>query len=175
MSEWLGIAVTLVVIGMVFGRGWFGFSGDDVVQSLTPGALEQKAAAAAALAEANKNNSQQAEPMKNISTVKGLEIYDEVVGTGAEAVLGKTITVHYIGKLSDGTQFDSSVERGKPFEFSLGTGRVIQGWDLGFTGMKIGGVRKLVISPELAYGTQNVGTIPPNSTLVFEVQLLEVK
>ncbi len=113
--------------------------------------------------------------MTNISKIPGLEIYDTTVGTGAEAKAGQTVSVHYAGFLTDGTQFDSSIGRGVPFEFNLGAGQVIQGWDQGVAGMKVGGVRKLIIAPELGYGAQGIGPIPGNATLVFEVQLLEVK
>ena len=105
-----------------------------------------------------------------------LQIEDLVVGTGAEAQIGNTLSVHYKGTLLNGTMFDSSYNRGTPFQFPLGMGRVIQGWDQGVKGMKVGGKRKLVIPPELAYGAAGVpGAIPPNSTLVFEVELLDVK
>ncbi|MDO8914487.1 MAG: FKBP-type peptidyl-prolyl cis-trans isomerase [Coriobacteriia bacterium] len=99
-----------------------------------------------------------------------------VVGTGAEAVSGKTVSVHYTGWLTDGTKFDSSVDRGTPFEFQLGQGRVIRGWDEGVAGMKIGGKRKLTIPPEMGYGARGSGSvIPPNATLVFDVELLGVR
>jgi FKBP-type peptidyl-prolyl cis-trans isomerase len=104
-----------------------------------------------------------------------LKIEDEVVGTGTEAVIGKKITVNYKGTLLDGTKFDSSYDRNEPFSFNLGAGEVIQGWDQGFSGMKIGGKRKLTIPPSLGYGSSDLGTIPPNSTLVFEVELLKVE
>ncbi|KKP48225.1 MAG: Peptidyl-prolyl cis-trans isomerase [Candidatus Woesebacteria bacterium GW2011_GWA1_33_30] len=108
--------------------------------------------------------------------VKGLEIKDLVVGTGIKATSGKVVSVHYTGTLTNGTKFDSSKDRGTPFEFNLGAGEVIQGWDLGVTGMKIGGKRMLTIPPELGYGVQGAGgVIPPNATLIFEVELLEVK
>lgn len=114
--------------------------------------------------------------MQNISKTQGLEIYDEVVGTGAEAKAGQNIQAHYVGTLVNGTKFDSSVDRGQPFEFTLGVGQVIQGWDVGIQGMKVGGKRKLVISPELGYGSRGAGgLIPPNATLIFEVQLVAVK
>ncbi len=103
-----------------------------------------------------------------------LEIADVVAGTGAEAKAGDKVTVHYTGTLADGTVFDSSKTRGTPFPFTLGAGQVIQGWDTGVAGMKVGGTRKLVIPPELAYGSQARGPIPPNSTLTFVVELLEV-
>ncbi len=105
-----------------------------------------------------------------------LKIEDLVVGTGAEAVSGKLISVHYTGILTNGTKFDSSKDRGEPFEFTLGAGQVIQGWDKGFAGMKIGGKRKLTIPSEMGYGSQGAGgVIPPNATLIFEVELLGVK
>ena len=110
----------------------------------------------------------------NMAEQEELQITDIEVGDGAEAVAGATIKVHYTGKLDDGTVFDSSVERGEPFEFVLGAGMVIQGWDQGFAGMKAGGKRELVIPPALGYGDVDMGTIPPNSTLTFEVELMEV-
>jgi FKBP-type peptidyl-prolyl cis-trans isomerase len=104
-----------------------------------------------------------------------LTIIDQVVGTGAEAVPGSTVTVHYTGALPDGTVFDSSVGRGA-FSFPLGAGKVIKGWDQGVAGMKVGGKRKLIIPPGLAYGDQAVGgIIPANATLVFEVELVSVQ
>lgn len=107
--------------------------------------------------------------------VEELKIEDLKIGTGAEAVSGKAVTVNYRGTLTDGTQFDSSYDRGTPFTFNLGAGEVIQGWDLGVKGMKIGGKRKLTIPSGLGYGARGVGTIPPNSTLIFEVELLKVE
>lgn len=104
-----------------------------------------------------------------------LESQDLVVGKGAEAKAGDTIRVHYVGTLTNGDQFDASRPRGEPFQFELGKGRVIKGWDEGVVGMKVGGKRKLTIPPHLGYGERGAGAkIPPNSTLVFEVELLEV-
>lgn len=105
-----------------------------------------------------------------------LQIEELQAGTGVEATNGKTVDVHYTGWLTDGTKFDSSVDRGRPFSFPLGAGRVIKGWDQGVAGMKVGGKRKLTIPPELGYGSRGAGAvIPPGATLVFEVELLAVK
>jgi FKBP-type peptidyl-prolyl cis-trans isomerase len=109
------------------------------------------------------------------ATAPKVDMTDSVVGKGAEAVNGKAVTVHYTGTLKDGTKFDSSVDRKEPFTFTLGAGQVIKGWEQGILGMKVGGKRKLTIPPELAYGANAVGAIPANSTLIFDVELLEVK
>lgn len=103
-----------------------------------------------------------------------LLIVDLQEGTGREAKVGDTIRAHYVGTLMDGTVFDSSRDRGEPFEFTLGAGQVIKGWDDGIVGMKEGGQRRLTIPPEMAYGDQAVGKIPANSTLNFEVELVEI-
>ena len=104
-----------------------------------------------------------------------LQIEDLTAGTGAEAKTGNTVSVHYKGTLLNGTVFDSSYNKGTPFSFTLGQNTVIQGWEQGVLGMKVGGKRKLVIPPDLAYGPRATGPIPANSTLVFEVELLDVK
>ena len=104
-----------------------------------------------------------------------IELEDLKVGSGAEAVSGKQVTVHYVGTLTDGTKFDSSRDRGKGFSFQLGGGQVIKGWDQGVAGMKVGGLRKLTIPSGLAYGDRGFPpVIPPKATLVFEVELLSV-
>jgi FKBP-type peptidyl-prolyl cis-trans isomerase FkpA len=106
-----------------------------------------------------------------------LKVEDTKVGTGTEAVAGKTVTVHYVGTLTNGSKFDSSRDHRKEgFTFRLGAGQVIQGWDKGVAGMKVGGVRKLTIPPEMGYGARGFPpVIPANSTLLFEVELLEVR
>jgi len=105
--------------------------------------------------------------------MSGLEIEDQIVGDGDEAVAGQTVEVHYTGWLTDGTKFDSSHDRNQTFSFKLGGGQVISGWDQGVAGMKIGGTRKLTIPPDMGYGERGAGgVIPPNATLVFKVELI---
>ena len=114
--------------------------------------------------------------MSSIKTASGLVIEDLVVGTGATAGAGQRVSVHYTGWLQNGNQFDSSKDRGQAFMFSLGRGEVIRGWDEGVNGMKVGGKRKLTIPPDLGYGARGAGgVIPPNATLLFEVELLAVR
>ena len=105
----------------------------------------------------------------------GLQWRDDAVGDGPQAKAGDTVVVHYTGTLTNGTKFDSSRDRGQPFQFPLGGRRVIAGWDEGVEGMRVGGRRHLVIPPELGYGSRAISVIPPNSTLVFDVELLEVR
>lgn len=113
---------------------------------------------------------------KKMTTASGLIYEDIIVGTGATATAGHAVTVHYTGWLTNGTKFDSSKDRNQPFNFRLGAGEVIRGWDEGVAGMKVGGTRKLTIPPQLGYGASGAGgVIPPNATLVFDVELLGVK
>ena len=110
-----------------------------------------------------------------IKTESGLQYEELIVGEGAEAKAGQNVSVHYTGWLTDGQKFDSSKDRNAPFQFSLGAGMVIRGWDEGVQGMKVGGTRKLTIPAELGYGARGAGgVIPPNATLIFEVELLAV-
>ena len=109
-------------------------------------------------------------------TESGLQYEDTIFGDGTQAKAGDTVSVHYTGWLTDGTKFDSSKDRNQAFTFQLGAGMVIKGWDEGVAGMKIGGTRKLTITPELGYGPGGAGgVIPPNATLIFEVELLGIK
>lgn len=116
------------------------------------------------------------ENKQDITMPSGLKYVDQAVGTGDVAVAGKTVSVHYTGWLENGKKFDSSVDRGEPFSFPLGAGRVIKGWDEGVQGMKVGGKRKLTIPSDLGYGSRGAGgVIPPNATLIFDVELLGIR
>ena len=129
-----------------------------------------------ALEETPTGTIQASKVRQEITSASGLKYIDEIIGTGNVPKVGDKVKVHYTGTLEDGTKFDSSLDRGKPFTFELGARQVIQGWDRGVRGMQVGGIRKLTIPPELAYGDRAVGggLIPANSTLVFEVKLLEI-
>lgn len=110
------------------------------------------------------------------ATKPELQIEDVTVGSGQEVSVGNLVSVHYTGWLEDGTKFDSSLDRDQPFDFVVGNRQVIQGWDDGLVGMKVGGVRRLIIPPHLAYGSSGyAGAIPPNATLTFEIELLEIR
>lgn len=146
-----------------------------VVQSTT----EPIVAQADLLTQPETNPMPQAAPGSEenvVTTDSGLKYIDIVEGTGATPEKGQTVTVHYTGTLENGSKFDSSRDRGQPFQFPLGAGRVIKGWDEGIASMKIGGQRQLIIPPGLGYGSQGAGgVIPPNATLLFDVELLGVK
>ena len=118
---------------------------------------------------------EQASAANMVKTPSGLAYVDLVPGSGASPAPGKQVKVHYTGWLENGTKFDSSVDRGEPFVFTIGAGQVIPGWDEGVMSMKVGGKRKLIIPPQLGYGAAGAGgVIPPNATLIFEVELLDV-
>ena len=137
-------------------------------------------AAALAVAAVGSSTAAMAQAGKTMTTPSGLQITDSKVGTGATPKTGQTCVMHYTGWLyvngAKGQKFDSSLDRGQPFEFPIGVRRVIAGWDEGVATMKVGGKRTLIIPPELGYGARGAGgVIPPNATLVFEVELLKVR
>jgi FKBP-type peptidyl-prolyl cis-trans isomerase FkpA len=132
----------------------------------------------ASLMAADNERTKETKPMaeQTVTTESGLRYLDMTVGTGRQAELGDTASVHYTGWLADGKKFDSSVDRKEPFSFRLGAGQVIKGWDEGVMGMKIGGKRKLTIPPQLGYGSRGAGgVIPANATLTFDVELLDLR
>lgn len=167
-KEWLAVILGLVVVGLVFGFGPGFFFYNQYVSMQSGNVLGEDTAT-------NQNMTNQNNEEVQPATPEGLVIIDTLEGTGAIAAQGSTITVHYTGVFANGTKFDSSLDRGVPFSFTLGSGAVIQGWDQGLIGMKEGGKRRLVIPPQLGYGMADYGPIPGGSTLFFEVELLEVR
>jgi peptidylprolyl isomerase len=120
-------------------------------------------------------SSAQPTPQTVTSSTDKLQIQDEKIGTGAAVKKGDTVQINYVGTLANGTKFDASADHGGPFTTQIGVGQVIKGWDEGIIGMKVGGKRKLTIPPSLGYGDQATGSIPANSTLIFQVQLVGIK
>lgn len=154
-----GIAIALAVV-VVFGFFWLG--------AFNPFAMRTEPAPTASALPQDAVTNETSDTSRMITEVQ--------TGTGAEAINGKKVSVHYTGKLEDGTIFDSSVSRGEPIAFVLGAGQVIPGWEQGILGMKVGGKRILIIPPELAYGPQGrPPVIPPNATLIFDVELVNVQ
>jgi peptidylprolyl isomerase len=153
--------------------------GDAIAAGMPQNAPAVGQSAQTILAQANLLTQPETNPMSaenTITTDSGLQYIDIVEGTGETPKKGQTVSVHYTGTLTNGDKFDSSRDRGQPFEFPLGAGRVIKGWDEGIASMKIGGQRQLIIPPELGYGARGAGgVIPPNATLLFDVELLGAK
>ena len=150
-KEWVAIAVAVVFVSYtLFGGSIIG------------------------LFQQNSMNENSTATVANSFNNNGVIINDVLVGQGVEVETGQLVSVHYILSLSDGTIVQNSKDFGEPFKFTLGAGEVIPGWELGFAGMKVGGVRTIVIPPELAYGANQAGPIPPNSTLIFTIELVEV-
>lgn len=170
--KYVSIAIVIIFIGLVIG---FWIKKAPKEEPVVPAQEEQK------LEEQAQKPQKPEEPKKEeninkIKTIQGMKIETTKEGTGAEITNGKTAVVHYTGKLTDGKVFDSSVTRGTPFEFPLGAGMVIKGWELGVLGMKVGEKRVLTIPADLGYGERGAGgVIPPNATLIFEVELLAIK
>lgn len=166
----LGVLLVCVVVLMLTQ-----FSGQP--NSVFADELTQNQPALTALTENNNlvANNTMADAAKNITTDSGLKYIELKEGTGATPKPGQTVVVHYTGTLEDGTKFDSSRDRNRPFSFKLGAGQVIKGWDEGISTMKVGEQRRLIIPPELGYGARGAGgVIPPNATLIFDVELLKI-
>lgn len=153
-NTWIAVAISIFVVG------FFMFGGTIVNLFTNPDGSAP---------------AQGTQTTMNDTNTTGLVIQDETMGTGDVVAVGDTVTVNYVGTLENGTKFDSSLDRGQPFSFVIGQGRVIAGWEQGLIGMKVGGKRKLVIPASLGYGAQAVGPIPANSTLIFEIDLLGTK
>jgi len=151
-KEWIAVAVAVIFVSYtLFGGNIMGLFQKNMTNEDVSGAI--------ANSDSFNNN--------------GVIVSEVLVGQGAEVKIGQVILVHYILSLSDGTVVQNSKDFGQPFKFTLGAGEVIPGWELGFEGMKIGGIRTIVIPPELAYGANQAGPIPPNSTLIFTIELID--
>ena len=173
-SESVSVGIALIVVAVVF----FGIFGNPFFKA----SHQTKPAGSAApvvVADATKDTAQAAQDFRAATDEYGkvtkLAMRDSKVGEGAPVIAGDTVTVDYVGKLQDGTEFDSSIKRGEPFSFTVGQGKVIKGWDQGLVGMKKGGQRILIIPSDMGYGDRGMGPIPPGATLLFSITLLDVK
>lgn len=178
-KQYLFVAIFLILLVAV--GAFFVISGNEkknsTLQNPTPSATisSETLTDGTLSAESSEVSIKEVSKDTKMDKVTELQIVDEKIGSGAEAVSGKTITVNYVGTLTDGTKFDSSYDRNQPFSFTLGAGEVIEGWDKGFSGMNVGGKRKLTIPSSMGYGDSGIpGAIPGGATLIFEVELLKV-
>ena len=160
-NQWIGVAVALLVVAYLTGNVFFG----------NPTAYDR----AEQTVSSTQSSSTELPSNETFMDTTTLKIEDQVVGTGAEAKAGSHVYVHYTGRFTNGQIFDSSVARGVPIDFPLGTGYVIKGWDEGLKGMKVGGKRRLTIPPTMGYGPNDYNGIPGGSTLIFDVELIDVK
>ncbi len=173
-SEALSVGVALIIVTVVF----FGFFGNPFFKA-TQQAKSATSSAPVTVANATKDKDKAAQDLRAATDEYGkvtkLAIQDVKVGEGAPVVAGNTVTVQYVGKLIDGTEFDSSIKRNTPFTFVVGKGDVIKGWEQGLLGMKKGGQRTLIIPADMGYGDRGMGPIPPGATLLFSIALLDIK
>jgi peptidylprolyl isomerase len=169
INLWIVVASTALMALLIF---MISFIGGATSSATTPPASNQAAPAAPA---APPNTPAKAPVAGAVTSPSGLQYIDQVVGAGLQPKKGQTVVVNYTGYLDDGTKFDSSIDRGQSFEFVLGAGKVIPGWDEGLASMRVGGKRKLIIPPNLAYGAKGQGSIPPNARLTFDIELLGMK
>ncbi len=171
--KYVSIFIVIVFIGVVIGS-WL--KKTPQVENVNQSAPEEQVVENKDLPEQATTPADTGKKINKVTTIQGMKIETTKQGTGVEIKNGQTAVVHYTGKLTDGTTFDSSKTRGTPFEFPLGAGMVIKGWDMGVLGMKVGEIRMLTIPSDLGYGERGAGgVIPPNATLVFEVELLGIK
>lgn len=170
----LGVSVAIMALALYFVRLETSLLGE----ATTPAQVSEASRSIVVAGTGGASEQDRARALLDAADSRGnferLVIEDIAVGTGAEVKVGDTVSVHYVGRLQSGVEFDNSQKRGTPFEFKVGEGRVIRGWEEGLVGMKVGGTRILVIPPDLAYGNRAVGPIPPNSTLVFSIELLAI-
>ena len=172
-----GVAVTFAVV-IALGFLFFGpaiLNPAGALQAASGDATASSTATLATTTSSTPSSLPTMQPIPQNEIPTQLSGRDEVLGTGTIAAAGDTVTVNYVGALPDGTVFDASANHGQPFAFKLGGGQVIKGWDVGVAGMKVGGTRLLIIPPSFGYGAQAMGSIPANSTLMFEVQLVDVQ
>jgi FKBP-type peptidyl-prolyl cis-trans isomerase len=174
--KYISIAIVIIFIGLVLG---FWFKKAPQTENVAPVNQEQKVPEVTRVQKESMKEGVPVQTVKKIiktTTIQGMKIEIIKEGSGVAIVNGQTAVVHYTGRLTDGKVFDSSVTRGTPFEFPLGAGMVIKGWDLGVLDMKVGEKRMLTIPADLGYGARGAGAaIPPNATLIFEVELLGIK
>ena len=171
--KYVSIFIVIVFIGVVIGS-WL--KKTPQVENVNQSVPEEQVVENKDLPEQATTPADTGKKINKVTTIQGMKIETTKEGTGVEIKNGQTAVVHYTGKLTDGTTFDSSKTRGTPFEFPLGAGMVIKGWDMGVLGMKVGETRMLTIPADLGYGERGAGgVIPPNATLVFEVELLGIK
>lgn len=170
------VCVLVLVVAQFTGRGQEAVAASQSTIQPTAANLSQLLAQASNPSTTDATDLMSEENSNIVTTPSGLKYVDLVEGTGAMPQTGQTVIVHYTGTLTDGRKFDSSRDRNQPFSFPIGAGRVIKGWDEGLSTMKVGGQRQLIIPPDLGYGARGAGgVIPPNATLIFDVELLDIK